>query len=80
MVESTHDSEDWQKLDELLDAALDLSPEDLPQWLDQTCGSDRALRARLEKLLELSEGEDDLLRPKGAMSGPVWEDVLDDLE
>ena len=68
------DRDDWQKLDDLLDAALEISPQDRPQWLDKVCADDMELRARLEKLLELSEDEDDLLRPKGAMSGPVWED------
>ncbi len=74
------DEQEWQKLDGLLDAALEIPPENRSRWLEEACAGDAGLRERVEKLLELSDRDDDPLHPSGAMTGPVWEDVLDDLE
>ncbi len=70
---------DWERLDALLDAALGVAREERARWLDEACGSDAALRVRLETLLELAEGEGGPLQPGGAQAGPVWDDVVADL-
>ncbi len=43
--------EQWKKIDELLDAALDLPPERHPAFLDEACDGDAVLRRELESLL-----------------------------
>ncbi len=43
--------EQWKKIDELLDAALDLPPERHSAFLDEACDGDADLRRELESLL-----------------------------
>jgi len=43
--------ERWKQLDELLDAALELPPEERADFLDEACAGDDALRKQLDKLL-----------------------------
>ncbi|HEY7410422.1 MAG TPA: protein kinase [Vicinamibacteria bacterium] len=71
---------DWERLDALLDAALGVPPEERPRWLEEACGADLSLRARLETLIGLAESEKGALQPGGAQSGPLWEEVVDELE
>ena len=72
--------ERFTRVDELLEAALDRPAAERAAWLREACGEDRALLEEVERLLVLAEGEDDGLRPQGAMSGPLWEQVAADLE
>ena len=55
--------EDWDRIDEVFDAVLDLPPEARMRWLDAVCESEPDLRAQVEKLLEFTDTEDDRLRP-----------------
>jgi serine/threonine protein kinase len=41
----------WQKLEEVFDAAVDLSPEEQRAFLDQACGEDSELRSEVEHML-----------------------------
>jgi Tol biopolymer transport system component/serine/threonine protein kinase len=69
----------WAKVDEILDGALDRRAEERSRWLDGACEGDAALKAEVERMLELAERDDDLLRPHGAMEGPVWDEVAGEL-
>jgi eukaryotic-like serine/threonine-protein kinase len=46
----------WQRVTEVLYQALQLAPERRIQFLDETCGSDVALRAEIESLLAVNAG------------------------
>ena len=52
---------DNQQLKMLLDEALALPPEQRGAFLDESCGSDAALRAELLELLDAHQGEPDFL-------------------
>ena len=69
----------WTKIDEILDGALDQPAEERSRWLDAACEGDTALKAEVERMLELAERDDDLLRPQGALVGPVWDEVAGEL-
>ena len=63
-------------LDRLLAEALQQSPDNLTQFLDEQCANDPALRSRLERLLRQSTCDDLFLKPGGAFEGPLLEDML----
>jgi len=42
----------WERLEPILDSALELPPESWPAYLDTACGGDRGLREAVERLLE----------------------------
>lgn len=63
--------EDWGRIDELFDAALDLPDAARARWLDAVCEREPELRARVERLLELAKSEDDRLRPNPAAADLV---------
>jgi serine/threonine-protein kinase len=46
----------WERIEPILDTALELPPESWPAYLDTACGRDTPLRAAVEKLL-VSAGE-----------------------
>lgn len=56
-------SEDWERIDELFDAALDLPPESRKRWLDAVCESEPDLREQVGILLEFTDSEDERLSP-----------------
>jgi len=56
----------WETVKELLHQAMQLSPEQRPQFLDEACSSDAALRSELESLLSA----DDAVRSSFLQSGP----------
>ena len=61
-------SEDrWQRADELFQAALDLPAGERAAFLDRECGSDGELRELVDRLLRLSETDDEWLSPAGAL-------------
>ena len=74
------DRERFQKVDELLDGALDLSPEERSRWLLERCAGDEELRREVERLVALAEVEDDPLTPDGVLAGPIFEEVARELE
>ena len=41
----------WQRLQAVLDGALDLPPADVSAYLDRECGGDRTLREDAERML-----------------------------
>src|SRR5262245_62165018 len=45
------DSQHWQQVKELFEAALERPVNERSQFLDRTCGSDNALRGEVESLL-----------------------------
>jgi eukaryotic-like serine/threonine-protein kinase len=69
----------WSRMDELLDAALDLPSGERSRWLEAVCQDDE-LRREVARLLALSEREDDALQPQGALAGPLWDEIARDLE
>jgi serine/threonine protein kinase len=48
--------ENWERVKELLDQAIEMAPEQRAKFLDEACGSNAGLRAELESLL--SAGDD----------------------
>ncbi len=56
--------ERYQRIGQLFDEALELSPEHRAAWLEQSCGADAELHAEVEKLIANHvESEDFLSRP-----------------
>jgi serine/threonine protein kinase len=53
---------DWQQVEQLLDAALDLPSEQRAAFLDSACVADAEVRAEVERLLLAGEGSDDFLQ------------------
>ena len=49
------DAERWRRLEEILDGALDLPPDERAEWLARECDGDPALRAKVERLLAAGE-------------------------
>ena len=74
------DSEDWARLDALLDAALERPEAERARFLDEACKDDPQRRARVAELLRLAEEPDARLQPGGGLRGPVWEDLADEME
>ena len=70
------EGEDWLRLDALLQAALDRPPEERAQWLEQACGSDRALREKLEELIRLAEDPSEEWRPGAPLAEEPGDGIL----
>ncbi len=49
------DRERWRRIEEILDEALELPPEETPAFLDDACAGDPELRAEVEALLAADE-------------------------
>jgi hypothetical protein len=47
----------WQRVDDLLQSAIDREPSQRASFLDQACAGDHALRQQVEALLRGSPGE-----------------------
>lgn len=69
------DGEDWKRIDTLLDAALDVPPEEREQWLDARCAGNEALRKRIEELLRFAEDEGHLIETAGALDRPLADEL-----
>ena len=63
----TTDTGDWERADRIFDAALDRPAGERGRFLDEACGGDGSLRARIERLLEEAETIDGFLTPGGAL-------------
>ena len=71
---------DWARLDELLDAALDRAPAERARFLDEACGKNAELRARVAELLKLAEDPEGGLQPADALRGPAFEELAREME
>jgi serine/threonine-protein kinase len=70
------DQQAWQRIEPILEAALDLAPVDRDAYLDRVCGSDQALRARVRAMLAAGEDPDSLLEQSiTALAGPLLADL-----
>jgi len=67
-----HRDPDWQRVDALFSACLDLSGPDREALLAQACTDDPRLRGRVEALLAASQREDDLLLRRDALLGSMF--------
>ena len=65
--------------DRLFQAALDLEPEERQPYLDEACGDDDGLRRLVERLLAGAEVDETEILPGGAIQGPLWEGLLEEL-
>jgi serine/threonine-protein kinase len=80
MPKSLHDATEpfLARADELLEAALDLEPDERPEFLDVACGDDRELRGLVDRLLANCE-DDGFLTPGGGLSGPLFDGLAREL-
>src|ERR1700752_2251309 len=53
--------DNWRKVDELFDPALERDPKDRASFLDRACGSDRELRREVEKMLAFDRQAEDFV-------------------
>ncbi|HUF29068.1 MAG TPA: protein kinase [Gemmatimonadaceae bacterium] len=67
-VSGGHDSERWQRLAELFEAAIELPPDERPEYVVRACDEDDELRADLTSLLASHTAAPDFLEE---MSGEV---------
>ncbi|MBV8553428.1 MAG: serine/threonine protein kinase [Acidobacteriaceae bacterium] len=69
--------EEWQHVKRILDAALDIAPDDQAAFLDQACEGDSALRSEVESLLvSFANSGTFIERPVAAPAHPVELDRL----
>jgi Tol biopolymer transport system component len=73
------ETEDFARLDALLDQALDLPHAHRSGWVARTCADDALLAARLRRLLALADDEA-VLPPCGGQRGAVWDDLVREME
>jgi len=60
-------SERWQKVKGLFDAAVELAPRERKRFLNKSCGTDDALRRDVEKLLaSFDDAESFMEKPAAA--------------
>lgn len=71
-----------RRADRIFDAALDLPPSERPAFVASECGDDAALRALVDRLLASTsdDGEASGIRAAGALSGPLWDHVVRDID
>jgi len=60
--------EQWSQLDPLLDAALEICPDEREEWVERACGGDADLAAELMTLLAACELTDDFLSEPAAVA------------
>lgn len=61
------------RVDEVLDQALALPPEQRAAFVAEAAGADEALRAAVERVLAETDRTDGFLAPGGALTGPVFD-------
>jgi hypothetical protein len=54
-------SERWQQIEEIFQAAVEMAAHERPAFLDRACGEDTELRSEVESLLAMESGPDTLL-------------------
>jgi len=73
--------EEWERLEEVLDVALELSPDDRGAFVEQTCGTHELLRTRARAVLEVAERAGDFLeRPADAYAGELLREIAEEAE
>jgi serine/threonine-protein kinase len=72
--------EDFARLDALLEAALDRPAPERAAYVAEACAGDARLLRRLERLVALAEGSDQVLPASGGLSGPVWDEVAREMD
>jgi serine/threonine-protein kinase len=72
--------DDWARLDQLLDSALDRAPAERGPFLDEACGKNAELRARIADLLRLAEDTEGGLQPGDAFRHPAFEDLAREMD
>ncbi|HEY7514550.1 MAG TPA: serine/threonine-protein kinase, partial [Vicinamibacteria bacterium] len=72
--------DDWARLDKLLDSLLDRPAAERARILDEECGSDGDLRARIDQLLRLAEDPVGGLQAGDALREPLFGDLARELE
>ncbi len=60
--------EQWSVLDPLLDAALEICPDEREEWVDRACGGDAELAAELMALLSACDLSDEFLTAPAAVA------------
>ncbi len=60
--------EQWSQLDPLLDAALDICPDEREEWVERACGDDSELAAELMTLLAAADLSDEFLTESAAVA------------
>ena len=65
------DRERWQRIEEVLDGALDLPAEERGVWLERACGEDAGLRREVERLLAAGEAPTRLPRSPADLAAPL---------
>ncbi len=74
-------SERWQRVEEVLDAALDLPPERRAAFLDRTCDGDPELYAEVKRMLSCcAQAEDFLEEPAAEFAAPLLADLAESPE
>ena len=68
--------ERWEKLDDLLDAALGRPDDERESFLRSACGDDAGLFREAVHLLQLARTDDRELQPGGAFTGELWSDEV----
>lgn len=63
--------EEWRRVKEILDAALERPESERPDYLAAACGGDADLRASVESLVRAAEGDAGLLDATNAVAGGV---------
>ncbi len=69
----------WSQIDALFQEALDLPADERPALLERSCVGDAELRSAVEKLLRSTEDTVPMLEPGGALRGPLWDKVAEEL-
>ena len=64
--------EEWQSLEPLLDAALDLDRSDRAAWLDAACAGNPPLRQRVDELLRACDASERLLLTPAESFAPLF--------
>ncbi len=70
-------SNEWQKVKKIFDAALELAPNRRKLFLDKSCGNDDGLRREVERLLERGFEQRDA-RIAFLKVEPKWNNLRDD--
>jgi serine/threonine-protein kinase len=70
---------EWQRLDEILDRVLELSPDERVAFIERSCAGDAELRRRAHALLAAAERVSDFLeRPVDAYAGGLLREIADE--
>ena len=73
--------EEWERLEEVLDAALELPPDDRAAFVERACGTDERLRERSRALLVAAERAGEFLeRPAETYAADLLREIAEEAE